>query len=238
MGRTLVLPPDQRMYLLSRSDQKQRNKFSFHHFFHMESIANEHPGLDIITMQEFLETVAMKGLLIDETTHQPTFPPNNRTKWDGGSGDEIQQLNDWLRTTAQVMTKWDPEKCLAVFPKSTDPQDILDLLQIKQDVEKAGGFPTFEAYVGKPHPVNATPKERMMENWAQREELCVYDEDLQSKFLVHFPMEHGGEYQSRMLVHFYAFLFFQVCVSQRAFVCLDVFSPSFYSVSTHLCLSK
>ena len=43
MGRTLVLPPHQKMYLLTKGDVGQRNDFSFEHFFHMESIAKELP---------------------------------------------------------------------------------------------------------------------------------------------------------------------------------------------------
>ena len=33
--------------------EKQKNKFSFDNFFHMQSISNEHIGLDIITTKEF-----------------------------------------------------------------------------------------------------------------------------------------------------------------------------------------
>jgi hypothetical protein len=51
MGRTLVLPPDYKMYLLSKAKGDQRKHFSFNHFFHMESIADEHVGLDIITSE-------------------------------------------------------------------------------------------------------------------------------------------------------------------------------------------
>ena len=82
MGRTLVLPPEQRMYLLTKNDKEgQRWKFSFNHFFHLERIANEHVDLDILTMQEFLEREAMRGNLINKQTGAPTFPPGNRTNW-------------------------------------------------------------------------------------------------------------------------------------------------------------
>ena len=57
MGRTLVLPPEQSMYLLDKahpSGSHQRRHFSFAHFFPMELIDQEYEGLEIITMDEFL----------------------------------------------------------------------------------------------------------------------------------------------------------------------------------------
>ena len=210
MGRTLVLPPSQRMYLLEKDNKKQRNKFSFDHFFHMESISNEHVGLDIISMETFLKREAMTGRMLDHDTKLPTYPPmNNRTNWDGSSRQEIRVLNSWLRTTTHVVTDWDPEECMAVFPQSTSSKDVEELQQMKESVDKNGGFPTFEKYIGKPNPVNAEPIERMKENWAGRKRLCIYDEHMQKEPIIHFPMDHGGPYKSRLLVHFYAFLFFQ-----------------------------
>ena len=210
MGRTLVLPPPQRMYLLEKDKGKQRNRFSFDHFFHMESISNEHAGLEIITMEEFLENEAMTGHLLDHDTGLKTFPPmGNRTNWDGASRQEIRALNHWLRTSTHVVTDWDPETCMAVFPQSTDPKDVEALKQMKISVDESGGFPKFETYIGKPNPVDAPAIERMKENWATRQRLCIYDEHMQTEPVLHFPMDHGGPFKSRLLVHFYAFLFFQ-----------------------------
>ena len=48
-----------------------------------------------------------------------------------------------------------------------------------------------------------------MENSAERKKLCLYDEGLQNARWLHLPMEHKGEMASRLLVHFYAYLFFQ-----------------------------
>ena len=67
MGRTLVLPPHQKMYLLGKSDNNQRNDFSFDHFFHMESISQEHAGFDIITMEDFLK-IFLDGQFKDPKT--------------------------------------------------------------------------------------------------------------------------------------------------------------------------
>ena len=42
MGRTLVLPPSQGVYLLRKDRDKQRVHFSFEDFYHMEQIGYEH----------------------------------------------------------------------------------------------------------------------------------------------------------------------------------------------------
>jgi hypothetical protein len=209
MGRTLVLPPEQRVYLLHKDESgKQRNKFGFNHFFHMESISDEHHGFAIITMQEYLEREAMTGNLKNAQTGQVAFPPHNRTSWDGASAPEINTLNQWLRSTAKLVL-WNPDDCMAVFPKTNDPANIQELIEMKQQVDQSGGFPSFEAYVGKPVPVNASPIDRMKENWAGRKDLCIYGEDLQAQPLVHFPAGKHKDFEARLLVHFYAFLFFQ-----------------------------
>lgn len=205
MGRTLVLPPHQKMYLLTKEEKgKQRSQFSFDHFFHMESISNEHVGLDIITMSEFLELAKNGGLV---SNGQAIFPPNNRTDYDGASREEMDVLKKWLRTASTLMV-WNPEDCVAAFPQSDSPADMQALVDLKEHIEtNGGGFPKFDAYVGKPNPVDASAEERLKENWAERKELCLYTPELQQTAWVHFP--YGGEYKSRLLVHFYGFLFFQ-----------------------------
>jgi hypothetical protein len=190
MGRTLVLPPHQEMYLLTKSDSGQRKAFSFEHFFHMERIHEEHMGLDVISMKEFLE-IAMRGTFVDPSTGQPVLPPGNRTDWDGTSKREVAKLNDWLRNNiTNTVMRWDPEKCLAAFPKSTDPADLEEISRVHSHILETGGMPKFDAYIGKPTPVNASAEERLKENSAERKELCIYDKPLQDARWLHFPMTH------------------------------------------------
>lgn len=202
MGRTLVLPPHQRMYLLGKKDNQQRDTFSFEHFFHMERISQEHDGFNIISMDEYLK-LFLDGQV---TTKRGAylFPPNNRTDWNGAAGGELQVLKDWLRESSKLL-EWDPEQCMAAFPRS--PNASQELEDIHAEIQQEG-YPSYEQYVGKPHPVDASPKDRMKENWAERKGLCIYTEKLQQARWVHFPVSHAGKYKSRMLVHFYAFLFF------------------------------
>ncbi len=207
MGRILVLPPEQKMYLISsesgKSGETQRHHFSFSHFFPLEYIAHEHPGVEIISMQQFLEREAMTGHLVDKNGN-PSFPPGNQTNFDGSPN--IGKMKQWLRDVSHV-TIWDPDECMAAFPASSDPKDLQALKDMKQSVEKNGGFPSFEPYIGKPNPVDAPAIERMKENWAGRKSLCLYDEEMQKSMVVHFPHDHS--LGARLLVHFYAFLFFQ-----------------------------
>jgi hypothetical protein len=67
--------------------------------------------------------------------------------------------------------------------------------------------PQIESFVNKPTPVNASMSKRFAENLAGRKELCPYDTSLQQEPFLHF---HGKrKLGARLLVHFYAFLFFQ-----------------------------
>ncbi len=120
MGRVLVLPPSQKMYLLGHTN------FNFADFFPLEELAEEHEGLEIITTQQFLEETMGKAK--DAHTHQDVFPPENRTMWDGDSSGVKHVLNPWLESIAEN-PDWNPQDCIAAFPKSSDPNDVEVLQQ-------------------------------------------------------------------------------------------------------------
>lgn len=207
MGRTLVLPPEAGMYLLKTKKHhklgtEQRDTFSFNHFFPMDAIHKEFVGLDIIPMHVFLERVALTGQMVDQKTGQVSYPPNRRTKWDGR--DDIPVLFAWLRSVS-YMKIWVPEECLVVFPASHDAENINELRSMEQTI--LHDRPNFETYIGHPVPVDAPPMERLRENWATRNGLCIYDMEMQNATFVHFPVD--SKLNARLLVHFYAFLFFQ-----------------------------
>jgi hypothetical protein len=59
-GRTLVMPPMMKFYLLDRNADQEENKSSFQKFFDFKKISE---AVDIVSMDEFIEHVAKKNLL-------------------------------------------------------------------------------------------------------------------------------------------------------------------------------
>jgi hypothetical protein len=55
---------------------------------------NEHPGLDIISTEEFLKREAMTGHMKNATSGEVSFPPFNQTNW---NGEDVKPLKEWLR---------------------------------------------------------------------------------------------------------------------------------------------
>ena len=154
--------------------------------------------------------MALQGQLKDASFGQPMtkFPPHNRTNWNGASGAELKVLNQWLHDIA-VMPDWNPNTCLAAFSSSQKQddfkvlQDLQDYLLLNQTLDPN----LYETYIGNPVAVDASPKERLLENLAGRSHLCLYTPALQQAPLLHF---HGNsKLGGRLLVHFYAFLYFQ-----------------------------
>lgn len=203
-GRTLVLPPQKRMYLLAKGHGKQKTHFDFDDFFPLKQMALENAALDMITMQEFLESEATTGRLKDKDTGKVSFPPNNRTAWDGMSGDEYDELRDWLRTVALV-PEWRPGQCMATFPSQGDHKSVEELKGMQEDILKEGH--STDKYKGNPVAVDSATLERMKENLAGREDLCIYNESMQKQPVIHFACAH--KLKLRLLVHFYAFLFME-----------------------------
>ena len=123
MGRTLVLPPEQGMYLLEKQKhddkaKKQKHKFTFTDFYHLFSVEKEHTGLDIISTKDFLEKEVMSGKIKSQRNpNQIMFPPKNITDFNGSElgGKDITDLGLWLRQLA-LTPKWNSDECIAIFP--------------------------------------------------------------------------------------------------------------------------
>ena len=60
LSRTLVMPPSTTWYLLDKNKDRDENESNYDKFFDFEKVSE---SLDIITMEEFVKTVAAKGLL-------------------------------------------------------------------------------------------------------------------------------------------------------------------------------
>jgi len=206
MGRTLVLPPEQQMYLLGQ------DHFSFNDFFHLDSIALEHDGFDIITMEDFLKREGITGGLVNTKTGEVMKPPEDRVQF-GGVGRKSQDLKilfQYLRNVGYVPEGWNPTNCFVAIPSSTDPAHADELQRTFDDIvnmKDGRKVPSHEDFIGKPTPVDAPMIERMREMLADRENICIYNAEMQNSKLVHFDVDKT--HNARMLTHFYAFIFFQ-----------------------------
>ena len=172
----------------------QKNEFGFGDFFHLDSIAVEHEGFNVISMDEFLNRMGKAGKLANVETGQTEIYS------DGTS------VFPYLHKVG-VNPQWDPMKCIAAIPTAQGPDAVNELRQVHNDImgEKDGKpRPKWEDFVGKPAQVDGPLEDRMREMFGEREELCIYDESLQKAKVVHFPVAKG----TRLLTHFYAFIFF------------------------------
>jgi GDP-fucose protein O-fucosyltransferase len=132
------------------------------------------------------------------------FPPGNRTDWDGINQDEYDLLREYLRNVS-ITARWKPGSCLPAFPSSGRHQDI----EILQGLVARAQFhqPMTNTETGIFHVDDPDPLSRLQDTLAERTKLCVYNQELQREPIVHFQMNHKE--QLRLLVHFYAFLFFE-----------------------------
>lgn len=186
MGRTLVLPPEQRFYLLGKSSsQGQKNEFDFGDFFHLDSIALEHDGFNVISSEEFLNRYGKTGKLKNVRSGQPDI-------WDDRKHNPAS-VQAYLRRVG-VNPMWNPSQCVAAFPSTLGPDSIQELETAHHNIfnELDGQKkPTLKEFEGHPTPVDAPLEERMREMLADRDQLCIYDERLQNAPVIHFPAEKG-----------------------------------------------
>jgi hypothetical protein len=92
--------------------------------------------------------------------------------------------------------------------KPNDPEGEARLKAIAQNVTSVPMNDRFEMFTNKPVAVDASPLDRLMEAMADRNGLCIYDHELQKEKVFHVTTGNGRD-ALRLLVHFYAFLFFE-----------------------------
>jgi len=98
MGRTLVVPPQQHLYLLGKThkdkeDAKAHDEMGFDDMFNIEYL-RKHKGMNIMSMKAFLEKEALTGGL------HGVFPPNNDTDIWGA------QLWSYLDKVGDLKPEW------------------------------------------------------------------------------------------------------------------------------------
>ena len=204
MGRTIVPPPEQPIYMLEDRG-KQRHRFSFEDFFPLEAAQLEHAGIKIITMKEFLEQVLKEGLIKDRESRLLIFPPNNRTDWNDAHKLEMKDLHTWLSHSSYAISGWKSSDCISVWPKDTAmDKSTMDALTNKRKKVHSRDSPVA---------VNASALDRFDEQRAERSDLCLYDKAMQEEQFIYFRLGHSydkpGNKGNRFLSPFYTFHFYE-----------------------------
>jgi hypothetical protein len=210
MGRTLVLPPMQDMYLLW-NDKGKNNKFTFKDFFHFDSIELEHSAVEVISMEEFLQQVALTGQLHGDAKDASNiippkvyFPPHkNKTHWDGLQRRKQRDLWLWLRN-ATTTPKWDSDRCVLIFPEQLGTASVSAMKEFRHAVRPFVGRGEI---IGHPTPVDGSTLDRLKEMMGNRNQLCIYGDHVQQAKVLHMMGDDSSG--ARMLTHFYTFLFFE-----------------------------
>ena len=150
----------------------------------------------------------MTGHIRDKKTGEPLFPPENRTNWNGVKRGDAKVLDAFSRKLG-FSSPWNFDQCMAGFPQvPSDPDGEKRLTNMALNVTSIDqGKRTNKMFINKPVPVDAAPLDRLTENLAHRKKLCVYTQDLQKEKVFHLMGDNASN--ARLLVHFYAFLFFE-----------------------------
>ena len=205
-GRTLVLPPDQGMYLLNKGKGRQ-NSHHFSDFFPFDRIKRDRI-VKVITMDEFLAREAVTGNLkvtdkswasvynvggvksidpVNSTNSQPVgtvlFPPDGRRTFDTNVRKQKRALWTYLRNAA-ACPKWQPFKHFVVFPsnKGRTGEEYVYLNDSKKEIERLNYF------AGDRQPV-------------------IFDASWQNERVIHFISVPGQNF--RLMTNFYTFLYFE-----------------------------
>jgi hypothetical protein len=97
MGRTLIIPPPQHLYLLNKghvdTSGKEKRQMGFEDFFDL-SLLETQSGFHMLTTSEFLKREGMVGGL------KGIYPPMNKTDLWG------RELSLYLRKVADKLPKW------------------------------------------------------------------------------------------------------------------------------------
>jgi GDP-fucose protein O-fucosyltransferase len=207
-GRTLVLTPTMRFAQLLHPHPEGVRSYSYLDYFDISNIPH-------ISMDEYITRVALTGQLKDKDG-QVSFPPYNRTNWDGRLGNtgnsgegEAGTFFQWLSDSATPLT-WKRDRCVIPFP-STKDQDMEHMrAEVAKILKDDNGKPPYQRsaeYNGKPIPVNSSMPERLREMLADRKELCEFGKEYQDAKSVYMTgHERTG---SRPLIMFFAYLFFE-----------------------------
>ena len=182
-GRTLVMPPVAKWYLLNRNKKDEDNHSTFNKFFDISKLEET---IKIISMEDYIDNVARKGLLKVPFPAEFAQMPTNEFLSPGA-----KRVWHYLEQSSYVR-EWEPGKIFIGFnfEKGPDNQII---------------YRPFEAYNNR----NFTNlNNQRLKRFSSHGRLVLpYDEFLHSQQSIYFP----GDYRNthRILTHFYTYLYFE-----------------------------
>jgi hypothetical protein len=188
-------------------------------------------------MEEFLETVAVPGLLNEPFPHSSTSTSAS-VSVSGSSGVSVSMSKEMAKKgveefaksadkqnsklwqyieKASYMRSWEPGKFHIGFnlaesrPKSSDNSSTLAELYRKGDLNGPDGSYDFNTHI-KFIPFPSNKKKgigdgRQQLHSSHGRELVPYDAELHKQRVIYFPGDYRVKY--RVLTHFYTYLFFQ-----------------------------
>jgi hypothetical protein len=177
---------------------------SFDDFYDIKGINAKQSGLNIISMEDFLQREAVNGNLKSMTTGEAIYPPNNEVNW---HNQRLEPLWSYITSISRTFN-WAPKECVLAFPaKVADDQHLFSMMADVL-IEKDGRpFPDYSEFQGKPVKVDAPTIERFREVLAGRRKICMYDSKMHTENdIVHFKAEENEE---RLILPFYAFMFWE-----------------------------
>ena len=184
-GRTLVLPPDQPMYLLNKGTGHQK-EHSFADFFPFDFIGSRVP---VISMEKFIELEAKTGHLVHNKLGKVTYPPPGCDGTSGVEKDKRDQLWDYLRNVTSC-PPWKGMKDYLVIPPRPGMNTSTDV------------SPAEAAEYDRRSRLFAGDKRYGMDRQAK-----VYDDYWHQQKVIHFISKPAWGY--RLLEHFYTYIHFQ-----------------------------
>lgn len=176
---------------------------SFDDIYNIDTINARQEGLNIISMEDFLEREAVKGIK-SMTTGETMYPPYNKVGW---NNERLEPLWSFISSISRTFS-WNPNECVLAFPaKGAADQHLFKLMADVLIGKDGRPFPDYSEFQGKPVKVDAPTIERFREVLAGRRKICMYDSKMHlDNDVVHFKAEENG---GRLILPFYAFIFWE-----------------------------
>jgi hypothetical protein len=193
-GRTLVLPPMARWYLLSQSSTDEENLSNFDKFFDLTKLF---PGLNIITMETFLEHVAGRNLLKVPLLADGN---NNNNNMDDKAAIQIR-MKELLKPPKKKLWEYLEKAC---YIEQWQPGKQFVGINFKHPYTTSNNNINSSDIILTTYDTNSNRYKEMV---AHGRKLRPYDVTLYNERAIYFTGDYRDEY--RILTHFYTYIYWE-----------------------------